>query len=300
MLQTNRGVLVATMLKYNRGVYAALIVWLATVLSGCSRSMVNMEQGIGNNPDAARFLTVSQLQQSILYPTVYGGYRAFGAQAWYNYFGVDVGSAPALPGDIVSILNEEAPFMLDSEAGPQCVGDNHLLTLIPSHVTLPDGRRVPFTLNQLGALVRGRYFPNNVEGYRYYDPAVRTQFGAVSSKSSYWLLMTHDVLQNTRAKTYAEQQEEIKKYSSKGYVLPSGLEVATSILAYYAQSGKREGCLFGDTPWTYTCCTPDQLVDGEEPITVGGFGPTGLVVGDDCYGSDVSLYYGVACCRRFY
>ncbi|MHA7878084.1 MAG: hypothetical protein ACX93T_04180, partial [Bacteroidota bacterium] len=169
------------MLKYNRGVYAALILWFATVLSGCSRSMVNMEhwrederpqkrirmvsstsnshgmgfaylvhssyhgateagqQGsvaIGNAPNAAvmnsphdtavgrvalgvannanafspmaaqggqdtlvgdqgsgvaggRATMVSQ-QQSPPYPTVYGGYRAFGAQAWQAYFGVDV------------------------------------------------------------------------------------------------------------------------------------------------------------------------------------------------------------------
>ncbi|MHA7878123.1 MAG: hypothetical protein ACX93T_04380, partial [Bacteroidota bacterium] len=63
-------------------------------------------------------------------PTVYGGYRAFGAQAWYNYFGVDVGPEPALPHDIVSILKEKAPFMLESEERrPQRVGANHLLTL---------------------------------------------------------------------------------------------------------------------------------------------------------------------------
>ncbi|MHA7878133.1 MAG: hypothetical protein ACX93T_04430, partial [Bacteroidota bacterium] len=136
MLQTNRGVLVATMLKYNRGVYAALIVWLATVLSGCSQPMVNMEASIvdreqearggpsqnrmepdigtpnnsgvgaihhvaaqsgqdasvgdqGSGVAGGRATMVSQ-QQSPPYPTVYGGYRAFGAQAWQAYFGVDV------------------------------------------------------------------------------------------------------------------------------------------------------------------------------------------------------------------
>ncbi|MHA7878130.1 MAG: toll/interleukin-1 receptor domain-containing protein, partial [Bacteroidota bacterium] len=51
-------------------------------------------------------------------PTVYGGYRAFGAQAWRAYFGVDVGIEPALPGDIASLLNEEAPFMLGGEESP--------------------------------------------------------------------------------------------------------------------------------------------------------------------------------------
>ncbi|MHA7878138.1 MAG: hypothetical protein ACX93T_04455, partial [Bacteroidota bacterium] len=284
------------MLRFERGLSIAALLWFSIILSGCSRSMVNMEQGIGNNPDAARFLTVSQLQQSPPYPTVYGGYRAFGAQAWQAYFGVDVGTEPALPGDIMSILNEEAPFILDSEASPQRVGANHLLTLIPSHVTLPNGngRRVPFTLDQLSALVRGRYFPNNAEGYKYYDPAVRTQFGTESPNKPYWLLMTRDVLQDTRAKTYTNQQEEVKKHSSQGYELPNSLEAATSILACYAQSGNRQERLFGTDPWTFTRCVPDQLVDGRRPIFVGGFGPAGLSIRNGNY----DYYFGgVACCR---
>ncbi|MHA7878137.1 MAG: hypothetical protein ACX93T_04450, partial [Bacteroidota bacterium] len=90
------------------------------------------------------------------------------------------------------------------------------------------------------------------------------------------------------------------KHYSKGWELPSGIEAATSILARYAQSGNCKERLFGVSPLTFTRCTRAQLVAGRRPIFVGGFGPMGLVVGDDCYGSDVSLYYGVACCRRFY
>ncbi|MHA7878107.1 MAG: hypothetical protein ACX93T_04300, partial [Bacteroidota bacterium] len=181
---------------------------------------------------------------------------------------------------------------------------NHLLTLIPSHVTLPDGRHVPFTLNQLGELAKEHYFPNNAEGYKYYDSDVRTQFGAISSNSSYWLLMTRDVLQGTRKKAYTEQQEMVKQYAVKGWGLPSGLEAATSILAHYAQSGNRQERLFGVSPWTYTRCTPEQLIsdcwglfDGDCPITVGGFGPEGLSADGDDYGID---FHGVACCRKFY
>ncbi|MHA7877472.1 MAG: tetratricopeptide repeat protein [Bacteroidota bacterium] len=225
------------------------------------------------------------------------GYHAFGAQAWQAHFGVDVGAEPALPDDIVSILNEEAPFMLDRETSPQRVGANHLLTLIPSHVTLSDGRRVPFTLDQLGELVKERYFPNNAEGYGWYNTAVRTQFGAESPNRSYWLLMTCDILQGTRDKAYADQQEVVKQYSSQGWELPSGLEAATSILACYAQSGNRKERLFGASPWTYTRCTPKQLIDGEWPLAIGGFGPAGLSVIHSNYGHSGR---GVACCRKFY
>ncbi|MHA7877468.1 MAG: hypothetical protein ACX93T_00915 [Bacteroidota bacterium] len=275
----------------------------------CCRKLPNRDDGGDNfSIDAKKPALIDQLASTQSRPAkalaktpgaallaIGGGYWAFGAQAWYDYFGVDVGNAPALPGDIVSILNEEAPFMLDSEVSPQCVGTNHLLTLIPSHVTLPNGRCVPFTLDQLGVLVKEYYFPNNVEGYDYHSSAVRTQYGAVSPKKSYWLLMTRDVLQGTRAKTYAEQQEVVEKYSSQGWELPSGLEAATSILACYAQSGNREERLFGDSPWTFTRCTPKQLIDGEYPLAVGGFGPAGLYV----YGSNyVSSFHGVACCRK--
>ncbi|MHA7878122.1 MAG: hypothetical protein ACX93T_04375, partial [Bacteroidota bacterium] len=247
-------------------------------------------------PKLSRPEEVSAKTPDAALPTVYGGYRAFGAQAWQAYFGVDVGTEPALPGDIVSILNEETPFMLESEASPQRVRDNHLLTLIPSHVKFSDGCRVPFTLNQLGALVKARYFPVNAEGYWYYNSDVRTQFGAKSPNKPYWLLMTRDVLQNTRAKTYADQQAVVKQYSSKGYELPSGLEAATSILAHYAHSGNRQERLFGDRPWTFTRCVPDQLVDGRRPLVVGGFGSWGFFVYDgcNCFASDE----GITCCRK--
>ena len=208
-----------------------------------------------------------------------------------------MGNASALPGDIVSILNEKASFMLDSKASPHRVWANHLLTLIPSHVTLPDGPPVPFTLDQLSELVRERYLPNNEDDYKYYNPAARAQFDAESSNRSYWLLMTCDVLQGTRGKTYVEQQEEVEEYSGEGYELLSGLEVATSILARYAQSGNRQERLFGDSPWTYVRCASGQLVDGEWPLAVGGFGPAGLDVYGDSGCDDSS--FGVACCRKF-
>ncbi|MHA7877792.1 MAG: F-box protein, partial [Bacteroidota bacterium] len=147
-------------------------------------------------------------------------------------------------------------------------------------------------------LVKECYFPNNAEGYQYYDRDVRTQFGTESSNKSYWLLMTRDVLQGTRKKAYTEQQEMVKQYAVKGWELPSGLEAATSILAHYAQSDNRKERLFGRDPWTNTRCAPDHLILGEWPLAIGGFGPEGLNVYHYNYYDNRND--GVACCRKFY
>ncbi|MHA7878129.1 MAG: hypothetical protein ACX93T_04410, partial [Bacteroidota bacterium] len=107
--------------------------------------------------------------------------------------------------------------------------------------------------------------------------------------------------QGTRAKTYAKQREMVEAYSGKGYELPSGIEVATSTLAHYAQSGNRQERLFGVSPLTFTRCTRAQLVAGRRPIFVGSFGPAGLYVNhDDNYDDSHLSRSGVACCRKFY
>ena len=161
---------------------------------------------------------------------------------------------------------------------------------IPSKV---DNR--PFTLTQLGMLAQ-RYFPNQKAGYRYYNKSVESQFGSEPPASSYWVLLTRNILKDTRGKVYADQRELVQEYSGAGYGLPSALEAATSILTHYARSDRRQERLFGDNPWTYTCCRPTELVDDNWPLVVGGFEPAGLDVDFSRYGNDVR---GVACCRKF-
>jgi hypothetical protein len=205
--------------------------------------------------------------------------KTLGEAEWKYYFG-DVGSAPDLPSDMATILDSPCPFWPD-----QLVKDTHLLVLIPATVG-----GVPFTLNQLGELIKHPSNGGHSTNYRHYNDLVKAQIGEESPPRSYWLLMTRDVLPGSRNKTHRAQQEMVASYASQGYALPRGLEAATAILMHHVREGEQ---LFGDDPWTYTRC--QEVVHGS-PSVVGGFGSSGL-----------SVYYfhydhyccGVSCCRQF-
>ena len=217
--------------------------------------------------------------------------HSFGVEEWRRYFG-EVGAAPSLPSDIADILNSGCPFWPGTR-----VRDTHLLVLMPATV---NGE--PFNLDLLGALIkrpRGRGYSTK---YCYYDSDIREQFGARSPTRSYWVLMTRDVLEGSRGKTYAEQRELVAGHASRtglSYKLPSALEAATAILAHHVRSGGR---LYMDEQRTWTRCQ-DLVVDegeGKYPVAVGGFSSGGLFVSYGGDGYDLgSNYIGVAGFRKF-
>jgi hypothetical protein len=186
---------------------------------------------------------------------------------------------------MVTILDGPCPFWASKK-----VKDTHLLVLIPATVG-----GVPFTLTQLGELIKRPKNGGHSTKYSYDDERIEAQIGAQSPPRPYWLLMTRDVLPGSRRAGYARQKKLVAGYASRKsvpYELPSVLEAATAILIHHAREGER---LFGDAPWTYTRC--QEVVDGHNPAIVGGFGSSGLVVsysGGCGYGSS-----GVACCRKF-
>lgn len=224
---------------------------------------------------------------------------AFGAAAWREYFGVEVDEEPQLPANIERILHSMAPFLLDEESAPQRVGDNHLLTLIPSKVD-----EESFTLDKLGELVlqnRNGHFTafqgNNKEvlgdcsrGYGYYShylTAVNRR--TPLTRAPYWVLLPKTILQGSRGKHYAYQKAALEKYSGRGYELPRALEVATSLLAHYARSGGER--LYASEShskgwWTYTHCL-DIDKDGD-PLVVGGFEASGLGVSSSAMTTSVA------------
>jgi hypothetical protein len=222
--------------------------------------------------------------------------EAFGAKAWKDYFGVEVGVAPPLPADIDEILNSPCPFWKGKTfwRGKQ-VKDTHLLVLVPATV---DGR--PFTLDLLGDLIKSPQGSGSKTQYRYYDGGtVQKELGAQSPGSSYWVLMTRDVLPDSRSKTYDAQKALVAAHASKlglPYEMPHVLEAATAILLHHARTGER---LYTDAPWTYTRCQ-EKVVNNMYPPVVGGFSSEGL----DVYSSHVYYHYhgshvGVSCLRKF-
>jgi hypothetical protein len=217
--------------------------------------------------------------------------KTLGEVEWKHYLG-EVKPAPDLPREMTAILDSTCPFWPGRK-----IRDTHLLVLIPATV---DG--VPFTLNLLGELIERPKNGGHETRYTSYSRRVKERIGEESHDRSYWILMTHDVLEDSRYLDYSAQKALVARYAGSDgqpYEIPEALEAATAILMHHVRTGAR---LFFDGPlWTYTRC--QELMDvvrGKCPVVVGGFesAPAGLRIvcnsRRDCCAS-----YGVAGCRKF-
>jgi hypothetical protein len=213
--------------------------------------------------------------------------QAFGAQAWSQYFG-DVGAEPLLPADIDEILNSRCPFC-PFWPGKK-VKDTHLLVLVPARLG-----GLPFTLDLLGELIKSPKGGGHGTQYRRYDSDVKRELGGRSPGAPYWVLMTRDVLPDSRNKTYDAQKALVASHADRlrrPYEMPHALEAATAILMHHVRSGER---LYADDPWTYTRCQ-EKVCNNNWPVVVGGFSPGGLFVSIHYFVYD---FHGVSCLRKF-
>ena len=225
-------------------------------------------------------------------------YTKFGKEEWEKYFG-EVGEEPALPADMEATLDAPCPFWPERK-----VRDTHLLVLIPAKV---DGKL--FVLNKLNELVGN---PQNgghtakCEGDILLEP-YNKQVGNEAPASSYWLLLTRDVLPESSEKTYAAQKEIVAGHASRtglNYELPKALEAATAILAHYVRTGERlyiSNRNKNSKSWTYTRC--QELVDFDHTVVVGRFNvvrdkSTLYIKGSVVVTENKSPADGVAACRR--
>ena len=196
---------------------------------------------------------------------------------WEKYFG-DVGLEPPLPANIEEILNEPCSFWLGKK-----VKETHILVLIPNRV---NGE--PFTLNYLGELVKDP-MSGYATKYGYYSDYTKEAIGD-KSYPSHWVLMTRDVVLDSRGKGYSNGCGMIANHSSKTgkfYELPYELDATAGILMHYVKTGDR---LYSDTMRVFTY-SRDVGKDGS-PLAVGAFDLDGLCV---TYSSDNSSgYVGVA------
>jgi len=188
----------------------------------------------------------------------------FGPADWNRYFG-DVGEVPPLPQNLTEILNAPCPY----NPG-KIVGNTHMLVLIPATV---DGK--PFTLNLLEVLTK--------EGAQLTIDCWLDQENKGPAKS-YWILMTRDVIPNSRSKSYDEQKALVK--ANESYELPNTLEAATSIMMHFFKTGKR---LYGHDSLTFTRC--------KDKAVVGGFSHGGFSVASDFF--SISISDGAAAVRKF-
>jgi tetratricopeptide (TPR) repeat protein len=206
---------------------------------------------------------------------------AFGKAKWNQYFG-EIGEEPPLPPDIQKTLQGPCPFWPG-----KTIQDTHMLVLLPTTVN-----GAPLTLSRLQELVK---HPKQgpATQYQYYWDEAQKALGDQPVSQSSWVLMTKDVIPESRFKNYGDQSKLVETWRQKTgipYQIPGTLEAAVCILLEHVQSGTR---LYSDSPsWTYTRC---HEKGASCQMAVGGFGAAGLrvygIVGD--YGS-----LGVACLRK--
>ena len=205
-----------------------------------------------------------------------------GKMLWERYYG-HVGSEPSLPSNIEEIMDSPCPFWEGKK-----VKDTHLLVLIPSHVA---GK--PLTLDYLVKLIER---PQE-EGYetRCHSREYRdARIGSQSPDSSYWVLMTRDVLPGSRNKSYEDQCALVADHANctgLGYEVPRALEAVVVMLLHHVRSGER---LYSDNSSTYTRC--QESAEGCQ-LMMGGFSSKGFYFNFNCNDSFRAL--GVAGLRKF-
>lgn len=204
--------------------------------------------------------------------------NAFGKAKWSEFFG-DIGAEPSLPPDIQKTLNSSCPFWEGKK-----ISDTHLLILVPQTI---DGQA--FNLDKLSEIIK---IPKKgfKASYVYYNDHVKKELGK-KQNSSHWILVTKDVIPNSRGQKLTDQKALIKSYSQKTnipYTLLTSLELATAVLTEHAKTGTK---LFSNNPWTYSWCE-EKVNQGQLTTAIGGFSSEGLYVHGYDYGYED---FGVAC-----
>jgi hypothetical protein len=187
--------------------------------------------------------------------------KAFGPKEWFIHFGNDLSHVPPLPHNIAEILSSPCPFWPSKR-----VHETHLLVLIPQTV-----HDQPLTLKILRELVKKPLTGFATKNFmfelgEYTDP---------DAPPSHWVLLTRDVIEGSRKKSYPDQQTLLSQKGHGVYAVPTVLDAAVCIFTEYVRSGIGL-YLNSPRPYTYTIC--QEKHDADFQLVVGGFGPDGLDV----------------------
>jgi len=198
--------------------------------------------------------------------------RIFGPEKWEK-LGYNInGTVPPLPRNLDLFIKWLRNSLRGKNEAPTC-----------SVIYMPEG----LTLKKMKELVEEKG-----TGFGYlYDP-VLSEFGEKGVEESGWIVITNDIIEGSRGKTYDLQKGLVAEKTGAKCRLPALLEVLACCLMNYVESNKTE-YLFGQEPWTYTRC--QEQMNGW-PLNVGGFASGGLSVSGDSF---VLGDYGVAACRKF-
>lgn len=161
-----------------------------------------------------------------------------------------------------------------------------MLVLIPKSI---DGQ--PLDLKLFLELVEKK---SPKEGHatkcRYIWDKIIKEHSNQAATQSHWVLMTKDVIEGSRNKSYPDQQALVAKFAN--CEVPNLLDAIISILTHALQNEER---LFTDNDLLTYTRVQEQAQDYQ--IVVGGFSPAGLFV--YCYSVD-NNFVGVAALWKFF
>jgi len=200
--------------------------------------------------------------------------KEFGLDTWKN-LGFEVeGEIPSIPKDIFQKTRSDRRRFSGEEIAPSC-----------SAILMPKG----LTLNKMKKLMEAN-------GTKFDEGSWKKIFDQLGDKpieKSYWIVMTNDVIEVSRNKSYAVQKAFVEKKSNSECQFPTVLEAVACCVVNFVSSKEY---LFGrGDPWTFTRC--QEHIDGYS-LLVGGFASGGLFV-DTSRSFCVHYSLGVAVRRKF-
>ena len=201
----------------------------------------------------------------------------FGGAQWIVYFG-DVGTEPPPPPDIEAILQSDCPFWPGKK-----VKDSHMLLLVPGKVN-----GIPLSVKMFEELLKAPKKGNTAKyDKNWHVPGI---YAEESPASSYWILVTRDVIPETRGKSYSFQKGFVEE---KGYQVPGILE-AILAMAMQNVSGEKWESAVNDS-WTLTRCKEV----GQGQMLVNFYVPnSGLGLSVNAYDGGDKPFVGAAAVRK--
>ncbi len=124
--------------------------------------------------------------QKLLDPTLI----VFGKEAWKDYYNLEVeGKVPPLPNKIKQITRSLRRRLAGKNEAPPCTA-----------ILMPKG----LTLNKLMELIQNPIKGNSIE-FEYILLRIFDKLGDEQIKESYWFVITNDVIEGSRNKSYVDQ-----------------------------------------------------------------------------------------------
>lgn len=200
--------------------------------------------------------------------------KIFGEEVWKS-MRVEVPPAPSLPWNISAIWNGPCPVYSGKK-----IRDTHMLVYIPETV---NGK--PLTLQRLIKIARP-IFPQRVyQGFSLgkpcdgdeglgWDPRIE-KYGIKPIDKGCWVLMTRDILPDSKMKTYEEQEKMVGAVAKKAkatYQIPQTIEAVVGFVTHYFRTKE---FLFEDRPFKAKIATRCRdEIDGTT-VAVGNLYPCG-------------------------